>query len=99
MSEKCSHKNLYVNVYSSPVHNCHNLGTIWASQVALVVKNPPANSGDVKDRGHKRSLGCVRKFPWRRAWQPTPLFLPGESHGQRSLPGYGPYDQKESDTI
>ena len=55
MSEKCSHKNLYVNVYSSPVHNCHNLGTIWASQVALVVKNPPANSGDVKDRGHKRS--------------------------------------------
>ena len=71
MSEKCSHKNLYVNVYSSPVHSCHNLGTIWASQVALVVKNPPANLGDIKDRGHKRSLGCVRKFPWRRAWQPT----------------------------
>ena len=52
MSEKCLHKNLYVNVYSSPtVHNCHNLGTIWASQVALVVKNPPANSGDIKDTG------------------------------------------------
>ena len=28
------------------------------------------------------------KIPWRRAWQPTPWFLPGESHGQRSLPGY-----------
>ena len=30
----------------------------------------------------------VRKIPWRRVWQPTPLFLPGESHGQRSLVGY-----------
>ena len=30
----------------------------------------------------------VRKIPWRRAWQPTPVFLPGESHGQRSLAGY-----------
>ena len=28
------------------------------------------------------------KIPWRRAWQPTPVFLPGESHGQRSLAGY-----------
>ena len=32
----------------------------------------------------------VRKIPWRRAWQPTPAFLPGESHGQRSLTGYSP---------
>ena len=32
----------------------------------------------------------VRKIIWRRAWQPTPVFLPGESHGQRSLVGYGP---------
>ena len=32
----------------------------------------------------------VRKIPWRRAWQPTPVFLPGESHGQRSLAGYSP---------
>ena len=32
----------------------------------------------------------VRKTPWRRAWQPTPIFLPGESHGQRSLVGYSP---------
>ena len=32
----------------------------------------------------------VRKIPWRRVWQPTPVFLPGESHGQRSLEGYGP---------
>jgi len=32
----------------------------------------------------------VRKIPWRRAWQSTPILLPGESHGQRSLKGYSP---------
>ena len=37
-------------------------------------------------------------FPWRRAWQRTPVFLPGESHGQRSLAGYSPGGRKESDT-
>ena len=55
---------------------------LWASQVALVVKNPPANAGDSRDVG---SIPWVRKIPWRRVWQPTPVFLPGESQGQRSL--------------
>ena len=40
----------------------------------------------------------VRRIPWRRAWQPTPVLLPGESHGQRSLAGYSPWGLKESDT-
>ena len=40
----------------------------------------------------------VRKFPWRRAWQPSPVFLPGKSHGQRSLVGYSAWGCKESDT-
>ena len=35
----------------------------------------------------------VGKIPWRRAWQPTPVFLPGESHGQRSLESHSPYGQ------
>ena len=39
----------------------------------------------------------IRKIPWRRAWQATPVFLPGESHGQRCLAGYGPQGCKESD--
>jgi len=39
------------------------------------------------------------RFPWRRKWQPTPVFLFGESHGQRSLAGYSPWGHKESDTI
>ena len=37
------------------------------------------------------------KIPWRRRWQPTPVFLPGESNGQRSLVGYSPWGHKESD--
>ena len=41
---------------------------------------------------------CIAKTPWRRAWQPTPVFLPGESCGQRSLGGYSPWVCKESDT-
>ena len=40
----------------------------------------------------------VRKIPWRRKWQPTPVFLPGESHGQGSLAGYSLWGRKESDT-
>ena len=43
-----------------------------------------------------RSL--VGKIPWRRKWQPTPVLLPGESHGGRSLVGYSPRGRKESDT-
>ena len=38
-------------------------------------------------------------FPLERAWQPTPVFLPGESHGQRSLAGYSPWSRKEPNTI
>ena len=40
----------------------------------------------------------VGKIPWRRKWQPIPIFLPGESHGRRSLAGYSPWGRKESDT-
>ena len=40
----------------------------------------------------------VGKILWRRAWQPTPVFLPGESQGQRSLVGYSLWDCKELDT-
>ena len=40
----------------------------------------------------------VRKIPWRRELQPNPVFLPGKSHGQRSLEDYSPWDHKESKT-
>ena len=50
-------------------------------------------------RRHKRCKfdPCIGKIPWRRAWQPTPIFLPEESHGQKSLSSYSPWDCKESD--
>ena len=54
------------------------------SQVALVVKNSPTNAGDIRP-GFDPWVG---KIPWRRAWQPTPVFLPGESHEKRSLASY-----------
>ena len=59
-----------------------------------MVKNLPANEGDHKRHGFDP---WVEKKPWRRAWQPTPVFLPGESHGHRSLVGYSPWDHTESD--
>ena len=51
-------------------------------------------------RSHRRCRFnlWVRKIPWRRKWQLTPVFLPGESHGQRSLEGYSTWGHKELDT-
>ena len=46
-----------------------------------------ANAGDVRDMSLTPWYG---KIAWRRAWQPTPVFLPGESNGQRSLVDYSP---------
>jgi len=53
-----------------------------------MVKNLPANAGDVRDTGLIDPR--VGKVPLRKAWQSTPVFLPGEFHGQRRLAGYSP---------
>ena len=60
-------------------------------------------------RGKESACQCRRYWPgfdpwvgmirWRRKWQPTPVLLPGESHGRRSLVGYSPKSHKESDTL
>ena len=63
------------------------------SQVALVIKNLPPNAGHMRHRLDP----WVGEIPWRRAWQPTPVFLPGESRGQGSLVGYSPWSCKELD--
>ena len=74
-----------------------SLGRNRASQVAPVVKkkNPLANAGR-----HKRCMfnSWIRKIPWRRAWQPTPVFFPEESHGQRNLAGYIVHGVAQSQT-
>ena len=61
---------------------------LGASQVALVVQWRRC-----KRHGFDPWVG---KIPWRREWQPTPVFLPGEPPGQRNLVGYSPWGRKES---
>ena len=68
-----------------------DLSASWASLVAQMVKNLPAMQ-------KTRVQSLVGKIPWRREWQPSPVFLPGEFHGQRSLAGYSPWSNQESDT-
>ena len=51
-----------------------------------MVKNPPANAGGVRCDFDP----LVGTIPWKRAWQPTLAFLPGESQGQKGLAGYSP---------
>ena len=61
----------------------------------VVVKNPPASAGDVRSAG---SIPGSGRFPWRRQWQPTTVFVAGKSRGQRTLVGYSPGGHGESDT-
>ena len=80
--------------------------------LTLGVRGPRFKSGQAQTFGLPRCLSgkesayqCrrprfgswVRKIPWRKEWLPTPVFLPGEFHGQRNLMGYGPWDHRESD--
>ena len=58
--------------------------------MCLVVKTP-----HLQCKKH-RFNPWVKKIPWRRKWQPTPVFLPGKSHRQRTLAGYSPWGHKES---
>ena len=63
--------------------------------MVLVVKNTLAKAGDIKDTGLIPGSG---RSPGEGKQQPIPVFLPAESHGQRSLVGYSPWGRKESDT-
>ena len=67
-----------------------------------VFKGFPGGSDGKESACKSRRLGFnpwVEKIPWRRAWQPTPVFFRGESHGQRSLVGYSPWGRKELNTV
>ena len=80
-------------MYVQTLRICHDL----SFPVALVVKNLPANSGNTRDvgfiPGSGRSPGVGNGNPL------TPVFLPGELHGQRSLAGYSPWGRKVLDAI
>ena len=60
------------------------------------VKNLPVKQ--TEETLEMQFIPQVGKMPWRRKWEPTPVILPGESYGQRSLAGYSPWGCKESDT-
>ena len=79
--------------------------TLWHSKhfISIISFNPYITLGKKptcqcrRPKRHGFNL-WVRKIPWRRKWQCTPVFLPGKFHGQRSLAGCGPWGRKESDT-
>ena len=68
---------------------CHFL-LQWTSLMAQIIKCLPT-----MQETQVQSLG--QKIPWRRKWQPTPIFLSEESHGERNLVGYSPWGCKELD--
>ena len=70
------------------------MSNIWASQMVQWVKNLPAKARDEGDE--VQSLG--QEDLLEEEMVPTPVFLPGESHGQRNMEGYSPCGHKESDT-
>ena len=93
----CSHRQLWGevdNIYGHPglgrktcdsIHGNNSMETDWSICLPL------------QEMGFKRD-GCswIGKIPWRRKWQPTPVFLPGKSHGERSLVGCSPWNHKKS---
>ena len=70
--------------------------SLFADDMILYIKNPQNKISSLVAQLVKNLLQCrrpgfdpwVRKIPWRRKWQPNPVFLPGESYGQRGLAGY-----------
>ena len=82
-----------------PFSNC---GEAKMCLLVLLVGFLSGSSGKEPARQHRRHKRhgfdpWVGKIPWRRKWQLTPVFLPGKSHGWRSLVGYSPWGHKESD--
>ena len=69
----------------------------WTRPWVLVFSGLPSGSMVKNGKGDVGSIPGEGKIPWRRAWQPTPVFFPGGSYGQRSLLGYGQWGRTESD--
>ena len=90
-----SHENSYL--LDDLDHICQKL-----EEICLLV-GLPSGTSDKEPACQCRRLkrhrfdSWVGKIPWRRAWQPSPVLLPGESHGQRSLADCSPWGRKESD--
>ena len=82
-----SKRSMHPSVHSSTIYNSQG-----AFSMAQWVKNLPAMQEIQEPR-----IGSLGQVPWRTEWQPTSVFLPGKSYGQRSLVGYSPKDHKDLD--
>ena len=80
-------KQTHQEVFCCPLLSASKRHENHVKRVALVVKNPPA-----------KSIPGLGRCPGGTQWQPTPVFLSGKSHGQRSLAGYSLWGHKEQDT-
>ena len=78
------------------------LGSFWAEASNILVQLASLDIGHMNfpliTKEDWKVFPLFGRSPWRRKWQPTLVFLPGESHGRRSLVGYSPRGRKESDT-
>ena len=68
--------------------------TYWGFHGSSEAKKKKKNTYQCRRRGFDHWIGNI---PWKRKWQFTPVFLPGKSHGQRSVVGYSPWGHRESD--
>ena len=89
-------KQIRIELLSSPLNLpfCNNNNCVLPELASLVAQTVKRLSAMQETVFHP----WVGKIPWRKKWQPTPVFLPGKSHGRRSLIGYCPWGRKESDT-
>ena len=97
----------HVNQVNQPLFSTHFPTTLFFPNLILYFElNKSLLANSVHPSNYPGSRQCgkpgfdpwVRKILWRRKWQPTPVLLPGKSHGQRSVVGYSPWGHKESDT-
>ena len=91
---------IHVSVWQKPLQHCKVISFQLIkinekTKVLALKKKQPETVYNAEDLG---SIPWMGKIPWRRAWQPTAVFLPGESHEERSLAGYSLCSCKELET-
>ena len=86
--------------WRATVHGVAKSRTLLSNYAQHSTGSTSGNESTCQCRRHKRCSfdPWIGKVIWRRKWQPTPISLPGKSHGQRSLVGYSPWGHKESDS-
>ena len=87
----------YRNTLEAGSEKWNNCPVMWCWSCSLGLPSGISGKEPTFQCRRSRFGPWARKIPWRRAWQPTPVFLLGKSHGQRFLVSYGPWGQKGLD--